>query len=66
MSDEEREPLTVLILKDVLEGIEHHYGAEGVAQVAAFAMLKNRARETNRVIDELEREFGLTDNSKAG
>jgi hypothetical protein len=54
----EREILTVIILKDVLDGIEHFFGKEGLDQVANFASLKNRSRETNRVIDALELLYG--------
>lgn len=53
------EPITALILKDVLDGIEHYFGKEGVESVAGFALLKNRARESNKLIDELEKQFGL-------
>jgi adenine-specific DNA methylase len=59
-SDAADDPVTVLILKDVLDGIEEFFGKEGVEQVAAFAMLKNRARESNKLMDELERAYGLT------
>jgi len=54
----ERELLTETILKDVFDGIEHFYGKEGLEQVANFAALKNRNRESNRVMDELERLYG--------
>jgi hypothetical protein len=57
----EHEPLTAVILKDVFDGIEHFYGKEGLEQVAEFAMLKNRSRESNRVMDELEAAFPSTE-----
>lgn len=53
------EKLTETMLKDVLDGIEHFFGPNGVDQVANFALLKNRSRESNRVMDELEKTFGL-------
>jgi hypothetical protein len=52
------EPLTVQILQDVFDGIEHYYGSEGLEMVAEFARMKNRARESNKLIDELEAQFG--------
>lgn len=58
MPEDEREMLTVIMLKDVLDGIEHHYGEDGLYRVTEFAMLKNRSRESNRVMDELERLYG--------
>jgi hypothetical protein len=57
MADTE-EMLTVVILQDVIDAIEHFYGQEGLDQVAKFAALKNRSRESNRVMDELERLYG--------
>jgi hypothetical protein len=53
-----REMLTVIILKDVLDGVEHHFGKEGLELVAEFATMQNRCRESNRVMDELERLYG--------
>lgn len=50
----EREYLTKLILMDVLDGVEQHFGADGLAQIVSHARLKNRAREDNKFIDELE------------
>jgi hypothetical protein len=55
MTDHE---LTVQILKDVLDGIEHHYGKAGVDLIAEFALLKARTRDSNKLIDELEATFG--------
>ena len=59
MTEPEMEMLTVTMLKDVLDGIEHHFGQAGLDLVAEFALLKNRSRESNMVIDELERLYGL-------
>ncbi len=53
-----REMLTVIMLKDVLDGIEHHFGKDGLDLVAEFATMQNRARESNRVMDELEKLYG--------
>lgn len=50
-------PLDVM-LQDVLDGVEHFFGKEGLEQIANFAVMKNRSRESNRVIDELERLYG--------
>lgn len=61
MAETEREMLTVIMLKDVLDGIEHYYGKEGLEQVADFAMMANRSRESNRVIDALELLYGPFD-----
>ncbi len=58
MSLSDHEKLTVIMLKDVLDGIEHHFGKSGLDLVADFALLKNRTRESNRVMDELEEAFG--------
>lgn len=58
MAETEREMLTVIMLKDVLDGIEHYYGQEGLDLVADFATMQNRSRESNRLIDELERLYG--------
>jgi hypothetical protein len=58
MAKTEREMLTVIMLKDVLDGIEHFFGQDGLDQVANFASLRNRSRESNRVIDELELLYG--------
>ena len=62
MPDEKtkREMLTTIILKDVLDGVEYYFGNEGLEQVVNFASLKNRSRESNRVIDELELLYGTT------
>lgn len=46
------------ILKDVFDGIEHFYGKQGLDQVAEYAMLRNRSRESNKLMDELEVMFG--------
>lgn len=61
----EHEPLTAVILKDVLDGIEHFYGKDGLDQVANFALLRNRSRESNRIMDELEAAFGPFDDDAA-
>ena len=53
-----REMLTVIMLKDVLDGVEHHFGKEGLELVAEFATMQNRSRDSNRVMDELERLYG--------
>jgi hypothetical protein len=53
-----REMITETLLKDVLDGIEHFYGKDGIEQVANFALMANRARESNRVMDELDRLYG--------
>lgn len=55
----ERERLTVLILQDVFDGIVHFHGTEALDQIAEFARAKNRARESNELIDKLEAEYGL-------
>lgn len=49
-----REYLTKLILMDTLDGVEHYFGAEGLQKVTDYAKLKNRARESNQFMDELE------------
>jgi 2-phospho-L-lactate guanylyltransferase (CobY/MobA/RfbA family) len=54
----QREMLTVIMLKDVLDGIEHHFGKGGLELVTDFATMQNRARESNRLMDELERLYG--------
>ena len=58
MGETEREMLTVIMLKDVLDGIEHHFGKEGLELVARFATMQIRSRESNRVIDALELLYG--------
>jgi hypothetical protein len=58
MDETEREMLTVIMLKDVLDGIEHYYGKEGLEQVAHFVTMQNRSRESNRVMDALELLYG--------
>lgn len=50
-------PLNVM-LQDVLDGVEHFFGKDGLEQIANFAVMKNRSRESNRVMDELERLYG--------
>jgi len=52
------EPITALILRDVLDGIEFFHGRDAVDQIARFALDKNRSRESNRVMDELEKAYG--------
>ena len=54
----DRTVVAEVILKDVFDGIEHFFGKDGMDQVANFALLKNRCRESNRVMDELERLYG--------
>jgi hypothetical protein len=53
-----KERITVLILKDVLDGIEHCFGVNGLNAVADFARARNRARESNDLIDQLETLYG--------
>jgi hypothetical protein len=43
------------MLQDVLDGVAFHYGDEGLQKVSAFAVNQYRAREGNRVMDELEK-----------
>ena len=54
----EKEPITALILRDVLDGIEYFHGKDAVDEIAKFALAKNRARQSNLVMDELERLYG--------
>ncbi len=55
------ESTAVKILKDVFDGIEHFYGKKGLDQVTHYALLRNRSRETNKVMDDLEALFGPFD-----
>lgn len=54
---ESEHPLNVM-LQDVLDGVEHFFGKDGLEQIANFAVMKNRSRESNRVMDDLERLYG--------
>ena len=54
----DRTVVAEVILKDVFDGIEHFFGKDGLDQIANFALLRNRGRESNRVMDELERLYG--------
>jgi hypothetical protein len=56
-AEDPRNPLDEM-LQDVLDGVEQFWGKEGLQQVAEFAVARNRSRESNRVMDELERLYG--------
>jgi hypothetical protein len=43
-----------LILMDTLNGIETHFGKEGLDKVVEHAKAANKARERNAEIDEIE------------
>lgn len=46
------------MLQDAFDAIEHFWGKDGLKQVADHMYGLNRARECNRVMDELERLYG--------
>jgi hypothetical protein len=46
------------MMQDAFDAVEHFWGKDGLHQVAQFMTAKNRARESNRVMDELERLYG--------
>jgi hypothetical protein len=50
--------ITELIMADVLDGIEHCFGEGGVDAVVGFALARNRSRESDKLMDELEAAFG--------
>jgi hypothetical protein len=54
----DRTVISEVILKDVFDGVEYFFGKEGLDQVTNFALLKNRDRESNHIMDELERLYG--------
>lgn len=46
------------MMQDALDAVEHFWGKDGLHQVAQHMIASNRARESNRVMDELERLYG--------
>lgn len=48
------------MLQDVLDAVEHFWGKDGLSQVAQHMIAANQARESNRVMDELDLLYGTS------
>lgn len=47
-------PILTLILGDIFDGIEAHFGKDGLAKILEHCRAAESARESNAEIDDLE------------
>lgn len=52
------------MMQDAFDAVEHFWGKDGLQQVADFMCARNRTRESNRIMDELERLYGPLSSQK--